>query len=143
MNEAIGKMSVEIARPLAENSEQAMNDNDKISNWMGKPCTCEHMSPGYSTRDGGDRYWGSCAAHSHGGESIPWDTDDSLAPELMKMLVVKKYMYELHGGGASHHLSVTEHLENYEFVPIWSDYKESISEAVSSAVLKLIEQEEV
>jgi hypothetical protein len=60
-----------------------MTGNDKISLWMGRPCTCVHGTEIDSGVVTPTRYWGKCAMHGLGGLSIQWETSEQRAVELM------------------------------------------------------------
>ncbi len=107
-----------------------VKDLDRISLWMGKPCTCE------------GEYWGSCEQHGNGGLSIPWESSDSKAVELIKTLVEKDYYFELNNRGADDRFTFDV------WCNPWGGYlaverQSTIAGAVAAAVLTLIEQEEV
>ena len=71
-----------------------MNNNDKISLWMGRPCTCEKS---YDLMGGESvtTYWGDCAMHGLGGLSIPWETSDRKAADLLSEMTNRNLFINL------------------------------------------------
>lgn len=116
-----------------------MNANDKISQWMGRECTCV-------TYDNGTKYWGGCAMHGNGGRPIPWQTSDRRAVELLPVLVEKGYWYVLQDKEGQHSFMFGRYADDVKAGKFPSfnyieQRKPAISEAITSAVLALIERE--
>ena len=63
--------------------------NEKISLWVGRPCTCETLD------DRGSMYWGDCAMHSMGGLPTPYVTSDRCAVDLLSEMTNRNLFVNL------------------------------------------------
>jgi hypothetical protein len=116
-----------------------MNNNDKISLWMGRPCSCVTEIDSSNLVRGIPQpttYWGNCAMHGLGGLSIPWETSERRAVELLSVLVEKGYWVELK------HFNIHKwRLDMGDYSPaetLFGPKKPTIAEAITSAILKHI-----
>lgn len=113
--------------------------NEKISNWIGRPCTCE------------GEYWGSCAMHHLGGLPTPYHTSDRAAVELLSELVQRGYYYDSQSNYDGTHTYVfgewiddVMHGHTYKIRHVLTDHNEccpTIAEAICTALLQLIDKE--
>lgn len=119
--------------------------NEKISEWHGRPCTCEH---GFEPDPIGGivqttTYWGNCAMHSCGGSPTPYLTSDPRAVELLETLVEKNY---------PHKLEFTSNWQRYTFeVSVWHNKvgfktyaasRQRLADAICSAILLMMRKEQ-
>ena len=112
-----------------------MDNNDRISLFMGKLCTCTHLD---KEDKKGNMYWGSCLMHGEGGKPIPWDTDDARAVEILPRLVAKGYRFELNVRGKKGLYTFGLWLNPMDgYIAVKNS--ETIAGAIAAATLQLIE----
>ena len=113
-----------------------MNNNDKISQWMGRPCTCEKS---YDLMGGESitTYWGDCAMHGLGGLSIPWETSERRAIELLSVLADRGHVPCLYHRLGIWVCNVNQNTDK----PFGLGMKPTIAQAICDAVLSIIGKE--
>jgi hypothetical protein len=109
--------------------------NEKISAWIGRPCTCETLD------DRGSMYWGACAMHSMAGLPTPYVTSDRCAVELISELAQRGFKSILESCPSHHNLggSIGYLFQISKGKWKYSCLQPTISEAICQALLRVID----
>ena len=118
-----------------------MNNNDKISQWVGKYCTCEHgfemdnlTGMLYPTK-----YWGNCAMHGLGGLSIPWETSERRAIELFPLLLDRGFIPALFVAHTAPNKWQCDIAKSSDYDAVARGIQPDIAGAICAAMVQLIE----
>ena len=114
--------------------------NEKISAWIGRPCTCVteldsdnllNGIPQYTT------YWGNCAMHSLGGRPTPYVTSDRCASELLTICAERGYAPYLYHKAGLWTCGLNGDVPGYLGLGIKPTMAEAICQAVTSLIDRL------
>ncbi len=120
--------------------------NEKISIWVGRPCTCVteldsdnimQGIPQYTT------YWGNCAMHSVGGRPTPYVTSDRCAVDLLSEMTNRNLFVNLRSFPAPL-MGDVPHDERYRCDIMsadksWYALGPTIAQATTAALIQMIE----